>query len=85
MGDNAAVFDDGIRTMAFGGAPSPPPPAPLPPAPTLNDAATANAAAAQEQEVLRRQQQGRASTILNGGQGLSDLGSTTSASQLLGG
>lgn len=69
--------------MAFGGAPKPPPPAPIAPAPTIDQAAIQSQQ--QQDDMIQRQQMGRASTILNGGAGLSNLGTTTSASQLLGG
>lgn len=69
--------------MAFGGSPSPPPPTPVAPAPTIDTAAIASQQA--QDDLLQRQAQGRASTILNGGAGLSSLGTTTPTSQLLGG
>lgn len=63
--------------------PKPPPVQPIAAAPTIDKAAIASQ---QEQEdMLRRQQMGRASSMLTGGSGLSDLGTVTSASQLLGG
>lgn len=70
--------------MAFGGSPKPPPPpAPIAPAPTIDEAAIKSQ---QEQDdLIQRQQMGRASTILNGGAGLSNTGTVASASQLLGG
>lgn len=69
--------------MAFGGGHAPPPPAPVAPAPTIDQAAIDSQK--EQEEILARQQQGRASTIMNGGQGLSNLGTVTAASQLLGG
>lgn len=53
----------------FGGAPTPAPP---PPPPAQTDDGKAAAAKAAEDERLRRQGAGRASTILNGGTGLQD-------------
>lgn len=66
----------------FGGGGSPAPQAP-PPVPTTNTAALA-AQAQQEQMAQARSQGGRSSTMLTGGQGLLNTG-TTSTSSTLGG
>jgi len=67
----------------FGGGGAPAPQAP-PPVPTVNDAAKAAQAQADAMQ-LARQQGGRSSTILTGGSGLSNTGTVSSTSGLLGG
>lgn len=70
--------------MAFGGSPhTPPPPAPIAPAPTIDQAAIKSQK--EQDDLIQRQQMGRASTMLTGGSGLSNTGTVTSAAQLLGG
>lgn len=67
----------------FGGSSAPAPQAP-PPVPTTSDA-TAAAQAQIDAMQKARQEGGRSSTMLTGGSGLSDLGTVSNTSGLLGG
>lgn len=59
--------------MSFGSSPSAP--APVPPAPTLGNSQAQTDVAAQQQQLSL--QGGRASTVLTGGAGLQNMGTTS--------
>lgn len=71
----------GIMSVLGFGSTSPKAPTPAPAAPTMSNSQAALNKAADEQR-KKMAMYGRSSTIMNGGSGLSNLGSVSSASML---